>query len=114
MGRDEGSRTRRRERSEAVSKISTRDGIVRRRRHRRESSRRVKHVLHRNLGDLWDGQLALRTVRFGHDVCDAGTHVTLAGAVIVGALGCGLHGGKRRSVLERQVADGRQVKLIGS
>jgi hypothetical protein len=40
--------------------------------------------------------------------------VTLTGAVVVGPLWLRLHGGESRSVLERQVADGRQVQLVGS
>lgn len=40
--------------------------------------------------------------------------MTLTGAVVVGTLRLGLHGRESGSVLEGQVADGRQVQLVGS
>lgn len=40
--------------------------------------------------------------------------MALAGVVVVGALRLRLHGRKSGGVLKRQVADGRQVQLVGS
>ena len=94
--------------------VTTGNGIRGRRCDRRESTTRIQHILNGDFRHLRDWQLALCSVRFRHDVRDAGTMVTLGRTVVVGPFRLWFHRSKSWCVVERQMTDRRQMQIAGA
>lgn len=72
--------------------------------------------MHGNLWNLGDWEFALRPVRAGHDVADAGPYMRQRDVVVIDvvhAIRLGLHGCQGWRVVEGQVADGGQLEVAG-